>query len=114
MLDLAIDSRVFLTSELDAALQELDILFNTENTELIGHPEFGTNFEQFLWDMNPSASRVEEYIKEHIKDTFFLSTMQYSVAVKLLNGEYRGVYHVIIEIYDEQTSTSGERQYQFR
>lgn len=114
MLDLAIDSRVFLTSELDAALQELDILFNTENTELIGHPEFGTNFEQFLWDMNPSASRVEEYIKEHIKDTFFLSTMQYSVAVKLLNGEYRGVYHVIIEIYDEQTGTSGERQYQFR
>lgn len=114
MLDLAIDSRVFLTSELDGALQELDMLFNTENTELIGEPQFGTNFDQFLWDMNPSTTRVEEYIKEHIKDTFYLSQMKHSVEVKLLDGDYRSIYHVIINIYDEKTDTEGERQYQFR
>ena len=46
MIDLAIDSKVFITNEFDAAMQELDIILNTTNTELIGYPSFGTNFEQ--------------------------------------------------------------------
>ena len=47
MIDLALDSKIFIDTNIDAALQELDLLFNTENTELIGYPEYGTNFEQF-------------------------------------------------------------------
>ena len=62
MLDLAIDSRIFIYNEEDAALQELDILFNTENTELIGYPRYGTNFEQFLWNMNPRTIYILIYI----------------------------------------------------
>ena len=51
MIDLAIDSRIFLTEEIDLAVQELDVLFNTENTQLLGMPDFGSNFEQFLWQL---------------------------------------------------------------
>ena len=35
MIDLALDSRLFLYDELDWGLQELDLILNTENTELI-------------------------------------------------------------------------------
>ena len=39
MLDLAIDNRVFIYDIIDAAIQEIDLLFNTTNTELIGYTE---------------------------------------------------------------------------
>ena len=44
ILDLAIDGNVFIDNIVDAALQEIDLIFNTTNTELIGNPSFGTNF----------------------------------------------------------------------
>ena len=40
MIDLAIDSRVFITTKLDEAVQELDMIFNTTNCELIGYSTF--------------------------------------------------------------------------
>ena len=64
MIDLSLDHRVILNSEFDAGLQELDLLFNTETTELINDPTFGTNFEQFLWQLTPATSALKKYIIE--------------------------------------------------
>ena len=66
MIDLALDSNVFIDSVFDAALQELDIILNTRYTELIGYPKFGTDFEQFLWQLTPSAQSLKRYILEKI------------------------------------------------
>ena len=87
MIDLAIDGRVFIDNVLDEALQELDILFNTTNTELIGYPRYGTNFEQFLWQLTPSPNELRNYILERISDTFYLSQLNTEVNVEVLNGE---------------------------
>lgn len=100
MIDLSLDNNVFIKTKLDAALQELDILFNTENTELIGYPEFGTNWTQFLWQMSPSPNDLRSYIYEKIADTFFLSQLTVDVAVNVMNYEYDGMYHVQISISD--------------
>lgn len=114
MIDLAIDNRVFIDTELDEALQELDMLFNTENTELIGYPKYGTNFEQFLWNMNPSVSSLKSYIEERFADTFYINKMEHSINIQILNGEYRGIYSVEIVLYDKNTDQQGVRQYEFR
>ena len=76
MIDFALDSRIFLNNEFDIAMQELDILFNTENTELIGNPQFGTNFEQFLWQLNPSPNELKRYINEKISGTMFFILLE--------------------------------------
>ena len=112
MIDLAIDSRVFITNVVDEALQELDMIFNTENTELIGYPTYGTFFEQFLWQLTPSPEEVRRYIYEHIQDTYFLSQMTVDVDVRVLRGEMRAIYHVSINVSDG--NFSGSREYQFR
>ena len=112
MIDLAIDSRVFINNAVDEALQELDMIFNTENTELIGYPSFGTFFEQFLWQLNPVPEDVRRYIYEHIQDTYFLSQMDVDVDVRVLRGEMRAIYHVRIIVNDG--TYSGSREYQFR
>lgn len=114
MLDLAIDSRVFIQTELDAALQELDMIFNTENTELIGYPNYGTNFEYYLWQLSPSPNALKDYITSKINDSsFFLSKMKKDIFVDILSGKYRYIYYVRITLID-QFGNSGQREYQFR
>lgn len=117
MIDLALDDSIFVNSKVNAALQELDILFNTENTELIGYPAFGSNFEQFLWQMNPSPNALRSYMEELIeKNTFFCNEFDIVIDVKILEGEYRNIYNVIIILRTDPKSNTaaGYRLYQLR
>lgn len=113
MLDLSLDYKIFVRTELDAAVQELDILFNTQNSELINDPSFGTYFEQFLWQMSPSPESLKSYIMEKIQGTYFLQKQNVSVDVYAQRGEYRIIYNVIVNIEDKNNNKI-ERKYQFR
>jgi hypothetical protein len=115
MLDLALDGRIFLDTELDCALQEIDMLLNTENTELIGYPSYGTEFETFLWTLTPTTLEIENYIREKIKsETFFANKFDVRVNATYLDGEYRSVYYVKIILIDNQTKKVGVREYQYQ
>jgi hypothetical protein len=113
MLDLSLDNKIFINTELDAALQELDILFNTEYTELIGYPYFGSSFEQFSWHLNPEISQIESYIYDKISQTLYLSKMTVSVNVTTDIGVSRLIYNVRINVMDPN-GNKGSRRYQFR
>lgn len=112
MIDLAIDGRVFIDNDLDAALQELDMLFNTTNCELIGYPKYGSNFEYFLWQLNPSTSTLKQYIEELMSNSYFLAGMQKNIFVDILEGEYRKIYYIRIDLYYKDKT--GYREYQIR
>lgn len=103
MIDLAIDSRLYLQHDIDLALQELDILFNTENTELIGYPDFGTNFEQFLWELTPSVNELYKYINQKIQtETLYLKEMDFNINIDIEDSlEYDKIYVVTIDITDK-------------
>lgn len=113
MIDLALDSSIFITNTLDAAVQEIDILFNTDNTELIGSPSFGLNFEQFLWQMNPSPESLRHYIEEHLNSAYYLQNLKYDLDVTYVEGEFRYIYNVSITVYDDNNN-SRKRSYQLR
>jgi len=114
MLDLALDGRVFLDTELDCALQEIDLLLNTENTELIGYPQFGTEFESFLWTLTPTTAEIEKYIKDKLdNNTFFLHNFDYYVKATYMEGEYRSIYYVKI-ILTKDDEVVGSREYQYQ
>ena len=115
MLDLAIDGRVFIENEIDEAVQELDLLFNTENTELIGNYSFGTSFEQFLWQTTDNSNQIKSYIYSKIANTLYLSTYNVDVDVNIVNGEYRLIYQVQIKVHDKNNENEYKiRQYEFR
>ena len=117
MTDLALDDSVFIDSNIAAALQELDILFNTENTELIGYPTYGVNFEQFLWQLCPSPNALKSYVEEHIeKFTLFCKDFDVVVKVDVIEGEYRNIYNVMIILRTDPKSNkaAGFRIYQLR
>ena len=113
MLDLSLDHKILINNEFDAAIQELDILFNTETTELINNPSFGTNFEQFLWQLTPSAQSLKRYILEKINETYFLSRLNVDVEIELYKGEIRMIYDIRINISDKNGNKT-VKNYQFR
>ena len=114
-LDLALDNRTILTDPLDCAIQELDMLFNTTNTELIGKPEYGTNFEQFLWTLTPTTEALADYVRDKISGTYFLSQYVTNVEVYTEPGDQRDIYYVQIIIHttkdDEETLQKTRRVY---
>ena len=116
MVDLAIDSRILLDRNIDLALQELDILFNTTNTELIGYVDFGTNFEQFLWQMTPSVDELKRYITTKIQnDTLYLREMETEIDVQVDNSEYvSNLYIVTINIKDTVNGSTTTRIYKLK
>lgn len=99
MIDLAIDDRVKIDSVIDAALQELDILFNTTCTELIGNTSFGTNFESFLWDFSVSEDTIKRYIMDVINNnTTFMKRFDYNINVTEVPGDHRSIFYVQIDL----------------
>ncbi len=113
MIDLALDGRVMLYSELDEAVQELDLIFNTENTELLGYKDFGTSFEQFSWQLSPNVDSLKQYIDDKINSTMYLSNFKHNVDVECDKGEYRLIYYVKITVYDKDNNEI-TRKYEFR
>lgn len=111
-IDLSLDNRIILYSKFDAAIQEIDLLFNTSHCELLGDTSYGTNFEQFLWTLNPSPDALKKYINEKISKSSLASEVVSDVDVKVYDGEYRNIYDV------QLTLTSGDdvayRKYEFR
>ena len=114
MIDLALDDRIFLDNPLDCALQEVDMILNTENTELLGDPQYGTDFEQFLWTLTHSVTSIEEYIKEKLTaNSLFINKFKLYVHCDFLEGTYRSIYHVKIVLVDND-GNKGIREYQYQ
>lgn len=83
------------------AIQEIDILFSTHNTELLGDVNYGTNFEQFLWEMVPSESQLEAYIENKINScTLFAALYKHTIQVESLQDTSENIYVVHFSIYD--------------
>lgn len=118
MLDLALDDRIFLDDPIDCAVQELDLIFNTNCTELIGYTEYGTTFEHFLWEMTPSVEEVKNYITVKLYDTYFLRKYMIDINVKILSGNIRDIYYITINIKNpnQKGNKSSQRQriYQYQ
>lgn len=106
MLDLSLGSDMFKTNLFDAAAQELDILFNTENTELIGDPSFGTYFDEYLWTLSPTTTALNQYIEKIISNTVFASKLQHHVNIdnSFNDSTYENVYTVTITLYNDFSS----------
>lgn len=113
MLDLALDNSIYIDDPLAEAIQELDILLNTENTELIGDTQFGLSLDQFLWTLTPTTEAFKKYLQEKLYTLKYLNTFQYNVDVKYYTGEFRSIYHVIIEIY-LNNQKKVKKEYEFR
>lgn len=103
MLDLSLNSSIYTNDIWEAAIQEIDIIFATTNTELLGYPEFGTNFDEFLWTLTPTTGALQEYIEKQLRNTSFVSKLKYHLDIncKVNVDTYENEYKVTITLYDD-------------
>lgn len=106
-MDLAIDGRVYINNILDEAVQELDLLFNTDYTQLIGYPTYGCNFQQFLWTTKPDPDGIRQYISNKIQEeTYYLSQLDYTINVDAIidpeNYQSSYIVQIIVQTDDKK------------
>ena len=96
-----------ITNRFDFILQEISVLFDTDTGEVLGDNEFGTNFENFLWDLSISNSEIPSYVyNKIINDTMSGADFDIGVNTKIVNaGDNGDIILVQITIKDR---TSGE------
>ena len=114
-IDLALDNSTFIENTFDAALQELDLLLSTSNTEMLGNPDYGVNMEQFLWELTPSPEAVEAYLTDKIAQcTYWCNRLNVKVDVSCIQGTIRNIYVVKITLNIPGQLQTKTKTYQFR
>jgi len=52
-----------INDEIDLLLQQVDMIFNTTPTEVLGDNEFGTEYDRYLYDLKMSAENIKHVVK---------------------------------------------------
>lgn len=96
------DNKVFVSDEVESLLQQIDVLFDTNPTEVFGE-EYGSRFYDFLWDMNASANDISEYTKTVIYKYVKLNGWTLDVTTDIIQGTLNDIIliHIQLSKYDE-------------
>lgn len=103
MKDFCIDEiKPFVSDERELILQQIDILFDTQKGDILGE-EWGTKFEDFLWDLNMSASDVSSYTEDVIRANVNLFGWSVSVETNILQGSQNDIILITIKLSDSMS-----------
>jgi len=102
MIDLALDNNIILNTDIECAVQELDILFNTERTELLGYTTYGMNITPYLWTLTPATDSLRTHIENTISEhTYYARIFNPVVNVRYIYGSAETIYIVSITLTDD-------------
>lgn len=116
-LDLALTDKIYLENDFECAIQELDILLNTECTEVIGDTKYGFNFYQFLWDLHSNAETIREYILDRIYQySNYLLKFNVDVSVDYIDDDVNTnePYYYVRLILADDNGNAIEKKYTLR
>lgn len=91
------------SNDVELVLQQIDILFDTIPTEVLGSEDFGTKYDTYLYDLNISASNLEQQV---YSDLYSLELLGFApkVEVHLLQGTEQDIALIDITLSrDDET-----------
>lgn len=74
-----------LNLEVDLLIQQVDILFDTTPTEVLGDEWFGTRYDDYLYDTRLSADNLKTIVEQDLSKINLMG-WNYDVEVYLLQG----------------------------
>ena len=74
-----------INAEVDLLIQQIDLLFDTTPTEVLGSEEFGTQYDKYLYNVKLSAENLKTIISSDIAQLYLMG-WNYDVEVYLLQG----------------------------
>jgi hypothetical protein len=84
--------------EVDLLLQQVDLLFDSTPTEVLGDENFGTKYDTYLYDTKLSAANLKTIVEQDIA-TINLMDWSYEVEVHLLQGTEQDIAIINITFY---------------
>lgn len=84
-----------LNYEVDLLIQQVDILFDTTPTEVLGDENFGTDYDKYLYDTRLSADNLKMIVEQDLMNLNLMG-WRYDVEVYLLQGTEQDI--AIIQI----------------
>jgi hypothetical protein len=82
--------------EVDLLLQQVDILFDTTPTEVLGDDKFGTKYDNYLYNTRLSASNLKQIVAQDLSQLNLMG-WDYNVEVYLLQGTEQDIAVINIE-----------------
>ena len=111
MIDFSISNKltddIIINNDLVCVLQQIDLLFNTEPNDVLGSPDFGTNYDKYLYTLGVSNISLENKITSDLH-SIDLCGFTPSVNVKIVEGTQRDIAIIDITLsknYEEYNKT---------
>ena len=111
MIDFSLSNKltddIIVSNNLLFVLQQIDMLFDTDQNDVLGDNNYGTNYDKYLYTVGMSNAALEQKI---IKDLNSLDLMGFSIDVKvsIVEGTERDIAFIDIIIsgdYEEYNKT---------
>ncbi len=85
-----------INNEIDLIKQQIELLFDTDKMEVLGGLEFGTHYEEFLYDLSIGADAIADKISADM-NTLNLFGYVHEVKVDLYQGTENDI--ILVHIY---------------
>lgn len=95
----ATEDEVQLTDELDLIIQQIDMLFSTTPTDVIGDPTYGSSYEKFIWDLSYPTSEIKRYAESQLLKNVEFFGNKFNVNVSILHGECNDIILLEVNIF---------------
>lgn len=91
------------TNDVSLLLQQIDILFDTSPRDVLGSPDFGTTYDDYLYRLKLSGDNIKSQVMSDLNSLDLLGFTP-SVDVQLLVGTERDIalVDIVLEREDEK------------
>lgn len=96
------EDNVLLIDEKDLLIQQIDMLFDTNEHEVYGEI-YGVRFFDFIWDLSISANEISQYTEQVIKKYINLFDWNLKVETNILQGTQNDIILINIKLYKYDT-----------
>jgi len=86
----------------DYVISQIELLFDTNKGDVLGAYSFGTNYEEFIWDLELPNSAISAKIESDINTFVDLAGATFDVNTTLLHGTENDIILVSINIYFDE------------
>jgi hypothetical protein len=87
--------------EVELIIQQVDMLFNTSRGEVLGNISYGTNYSEFLYNLQVSNDDIKYTIEQDLS-LLYLFGYNYNVEVSILAGSENDIILVKINFYKDE------------
>ena len=98
-------------NDVELIIQQIDILFDTNYHEVFGAPEYGTNYDEFLYNLSLSNDSIAHRIDADLRSLNLFGFVPH-VEVSIFEGTLNDI--IIVQIALERNNEYYEKTYKIQ